>query len=113
MSYVPGVHWHVTYLDGKTITWISDGDEPIPCGVVSVVDPESDRPAHRVLGNGTSEPLTGETAGLTVYGTYHGNRPTLDEFRELAKEYAYLADGLAEGRGVTHNNVTDQDRPTQ
>jgi predicted DNA-binding transcriptional regulator AlpA len=104
MAYTSGALFNVTYLDGKTITWIDD------CGrraVVSVIDPESTKPAWRVLPGGNGEPLNGAPAGLTVYGRFVTERPSFDSFPALAPAYADLVQGINEGRGITHHHVTD------
>lgn len=71
MTYAPGPAWNVTYLDGKTVTWIEDGDRR---AVVSVIDPSSTKPAWRILPGGDGESLGDAPAGLTVYGRFIAER---------------------------------------
>jgi predicted DNA-binding transcriptional regulator AlpA len=96
--------WNVTLLDGKTITWIEDGDRR---AVVSVLDPESSKPAWRVLPGGDGEQLDDAPTGLTVYGRFVAERPSFDSFPALAPAYAYLVQGIIDGRGITHRRVTE------
>jgi predicted DNA-binding transcriptional regulator AlpA len=93
-----GVPWHVTWLDGKVITWISRAGDPAVC---AVLDPQSPAAARRVLADGSSEPLPGEPDGLTVYGRFWRDRPCLAAFAALSPDYAHLAEGIADGRGIT------------
>lgn len=102
MTYTPGVHWHVTHLDGKTITWVTDGDRR---AVASVIDPDSNEPARRVT-NGRVVELDEPDLGLTVYGTSELDRPDFAAFRRLAPGYAHLVDGIEERRGITHHRIT-------
>lgn len=107
--------WHSTLLDGLTVLWI-DGSEGTGARICSVSDPERRAqrlPARRIVptGDATSsagrwtswreEPLNGEGPGLTVYGSYKWDRPTFPDFPRVAPEYAHLAEGLMEGRGIT------------
>lgn len=110
MSYEPGyIHWHRTTIDGHAIIWIAPDDEVIR--IVSILDHASVAPARRVLRDGTVQPLDDEPRGLTVYGTHVWDRPTLDELARLAPEHEHLALGLAEGRGVTVQDITGRPRP--
>jgi hypothetical protein len=105
MSYTSGVSWNVTVLDGKTITWISNET------IASVLDPESTEPARRILRDGTVQDLDDDTPGLTVYGTHAWDRPTFDQFREIAgPHYAPLIEGIQQRRGTTHQRVTNVPR---
>lgn len=111
MTYTSGAIWHVTLLDGKTITWVTEGHFPATqltqhARITSVLDPESTEPARRVLKDGTIESLGIDERGLTVYGTHVWDRPTLNRFREIDPEYAYLADGVEQRRGITHHSIT-------
>lgn len=99
---MPRAQLNVTVLDGKTITWFRRGDR---AAIVSVADPESAEPARRLLGASTAQPLD-EGAGLTVYGTHYGDRPSFAAARLLTPEYAYLIDGIEAGRGITQRDVT-------
>jgi predicted DNA-binding transcriptional regulator AlpA len=103
MTYNSGISWNLTMIDGKSITWVGDRDYR---AVASVLDPGSDRPACRVLRDGSVHPLTGQSAGLTVYGTHAWDRPTFALFGEIAPEYAYLVEGIDQRRGVTHHRIT-------
>lgn len=103
MTYTPGVAWNVSYIDGKVITWVSDGDLQ---AVASVMDPESDLPARRVLADGAKVLLDGENVGLTVYGRSAMDRPSFSAFRELAPEHTGLVDGIEQRRGITQDRVT-------
>lgn len=95
--------WNTTALDGKTVVWISHDGEPL--SIVSVHDPERGDSRRVDPSTGETVPLS-ETAGLTVFGTHRGNRPSFEDLRALAPEYAYLVDGIEQGRGVTTVNVT-------
>lgn len=98
-------HWHSTHLDGKQILWIN-GDEGYGPAICSVRDPDRGEPAIRLIrSDWAPEPLEDESPGLIVYGRYKGDRPSFDEFRALAPQYAYLVDGIEEGRGLTDDGL--------
>jgi hypothetical protein len=97
-AYTSGTFWHTTVIEPYTIRWCSNSsDEAV---VQAVIDPTSNQPARRVLLDGTTKPLD-EQHGLTVYGTYTYDRPSVERAAELTPEYADLMTGLIEGRGIT------------
>lgn len=103
-EYELGAQWNVTVLDGKTIVWIQRGYQS---ALVSIADPDSTDPARRLLGDFTSQPIADGPAGLTVYGTHVGDRPSFAAARLLSPAYAYLIGGLEEGRGITQHDFTN------
>lgn len=106
MAYQRGIEWNLTHLDGKAVTWVSDAGMVL--GIASVLDPESDQPARRIdPKTGDATPLDGCDRGLTVYGHHAWGRPTLTRFRTLAPEYAHLAQGIEERRGITQFDFTN------
>jgi hypothetical protein len=90
----------VTVLDGCTLTWYRHKPSD-PGALVAIVDPESTRPARRVVGEGTVEPLHDSTPGLTVYGRSVSDRPSFHRAAGWTPEYATLIAGLARGHGHT------------
>jgi hypothetical protein len=79
--------------------WKAAPDDP--GALISVRDPESSRPARRVLDDGSEEPVAGAPNGLVLYGRARFDRPSFDVAAQRTPEYAYLFQGIAEGRGVT------------
>ncbi|RLK58399.1 hypothetical protein [Actinokineospora cianjurensis] len=109
MGYSPGWSWHSTNIDGATINWVTEGKPRADEGrVASVLDSGSSAPARRVLRDGTIEALGDSARGLTVFGSYVGDRPGPVGVGEFLPEYAELMRRFARGEGITHHYVTSR-----
>src|SRR6266545_6965916 len=86
-----------TQRGGRQLFTIEDRERRV---VTEVVDPTCDRPARRILRDGTII-LVDDMPGVTFYGPDQLNPatrdlswPTFDDFRAIVPHYAYLVDHI-------------------
>lgn len=95
----------LTVLDGMEVRWFST-DKPAYRAVVSIVDLKSRKPARMIDVDYVDETervvlLAERPLGYTLFARYVGASPSFDRFVEKFPHYAYLVQGISEGRGVT------------